>query len=756
MQRSAITVRGVVQGVGFRPFVFSLASRFQLRGFVRNHAGEVRIEVEGSPESIQRFLGELREAPPPLARITDLQCHQIPIRNEIEFRIESSEENRSAPVFVSPDIAPCDACLQELFDRENRRYLHPFLNCTNCGPRLTIIESVPYDRERTTMGRFPMCPKCQAEYDDPLDRRFHAQPIACPECGPRLIALTPKGETIATDDPLNFFVVQILQGKIGVLKGVGGFHFVCDARNEQSVRELRRRKHRNEKPFAIMVADVNLARVFCHVTAEESELLTSQRRPIVLLTTRNRSAGTEFPIAESVAPNNPELGVMLPCSPLHSLLMAMVGNVPLVMTSGNRSDEPIAYQDENVIEQLGTLADVILTHDRPIHVRCDDSVTRVILGDELPIRRSRGYAPEPISLPWGCPRPILAVGGQLKNVFALGNGRHAFLSHHIGDLDHYSAYLEFERDVKLYEDLFGVVPELIVHDLHPDYSSTGFAIQRAANDGIESLGVQHHHAHLASLMAEHNLDEPLIGVLFDGSGMGTDDAIWGGEFFVGDYGGFTRKNHFRYVRLPGGDHAVREPWRMGVAHGRDAGCDVSFPGISQQQTGLVKQMIEQGFNSPYTSSVGRLFDAVSALVGVRTHVSYEGQAAMELQWLATECDDPRLYPFDVSKPIDTRPLIQAVADDVKRCVPTPIIARRFHSTLVKIIVTVCQQIRSATGVNAVGLSGGVFLNSILTCETTLQLQAEEFRIYRHRLVPPSDGGLCLGQLAIAVHRLKNR
>lgn len=753
-QRKAITIHGVVQGVGFRPFVYRLASQLQLQGFVRNHSGGVQMEIEGERSAIEQFLVALQNHPPTLSRIDRLQCRSLPVTHETGFRIEDSERERSSQISLSPDIATCAACLQDLFDPADRRYRYPFLNCTNCGPRLTIIQSAPYDRERTTMSGFPMCPACRAEYDDPQNRRFHAQPTACPVCGPRLTALHPSGETMGTTDPLNVFLSAVLDGQIGAMKGIGGFHLVCDARNERAVAELRRRKHRDEKPFAVMVPDTETALVYCEMNSQERELLESRRRPIVLLRKRSVDAATGNPIANAAAPENPELGVMLPYSPLHSLLMDAAGKVPLVMTSGNRSDEPMAYQNETALEQLGPLADVFLSHDRPIHVRCEDSVFRVMGGQQMPLRRSRGYAPEPIPLPWECPRPLLAVGGQLKNVFALGKGRQAILSHHLGDLDHFAAYQAFERDIQLYEQLFDITPELIVHDLHPNYTSTCFAKQYAVENKIPLLGVQHHHAHLASLMAEHGLEGPLIGVTFDGGGYGTDGTVWGGEFLVGDYRGFTRKTHFRPVRLPGGEQAIREPWRMALAHLYDADCAaVPVANISSTHRRTIERMIERGVNSPYTSSAGRLFDAVAALAGVRTHVSYEGQAAMQWEWLATDVPEAGRYPFEVAETIDTRPLIRSVVQDVRQAVPAPIIARRFHSTMVEIIIAVCQRIRSATGLDAVGLSGGVFLNALLTCETSERLQAAGFRVYQHRLVPPGDGGLSLGQLAIAAKSL---
>jgi hydrogenase maturation protein HypF len=754
MERRAILICGIVQGVGFRPFVYNLAARLQLHGFVKNQTGSVLIEVEGESPVLERFLAELADQPPTLARIEHLSWERRTPRGEHQFRIESSEADASSPIFISPDVATCSECLAEMLDPADRRYGYPFLNCTHCGPRLTIITGAPYDRPRTTMVSFVMCPACRAEYEDPTARRFHAQPTACPVCGPRLQVFSASGERIETSNPLAHFAEALRAGQIGALKGLGGYHLVCAAQNRAAVQELRRRKHRDDKPFAIMVADLEAVEALCQTQPAERELLFSSRRPIVLLRKRRPSA-----IAEDVAPRNPWLGVMLPYTPLHHLLLRILDGMPLVMTSGNRSEEPIAYEDDEALEKLAAIADLFLIHDRPIHVRCDDSVTRIVDGWELPVRRSRGYAPQPIGLPRACPCPTLALGGQLKVTFALGRDRQAFVSHHLGDLDHYEAYRAFVQDVALYEQLFAIQPQRLVHDLHPDYGTSRYALERAAQEGSELLGVQHHHAHMASCMAEHGLAEPVIGVTFDGTGFGTDGAVWGGEFLIGDYQHFRRAAHLRYVGMPGGDQAIREPWRMAVAHLRDAQVE-SAPlraRLLPLEFRTIERMLERRFRTPLTSSAGRLFDAVAALAGVRDRVRYEGQAAVELEWLATETAADRAYPFEVSAAqttlvVDTRPLIRAVAAEVSQGVAAAHIARRFHSTLVDLIAHVCSLLRTATGLRAVVLSGGVFLNVLLTQEVSIRLKGEGFRVYRHRLVPPNDGGLSLGQLAIAAWR----
>jgi hydrogenase maturation protein HypF len=761
MERRAIVVSGIVQGVGFRPFVYSLASRLRLHGFVRNQTSGVLIEIEGEAVSLESFLAEMVGKPPPLARIDQVTWESQEARGERQFRIIPSQVDESGVVFISPDVATCADCLKEVLDPADRRHGYPFLNCTNCGPRLTIITGAPYDRLSTTMAGFTMCELCRAEYENPAHRRFHAQPTACAQCGPRLQLLDPLGHA-GPGDPLPVFASSLRVGKIGALKGLGGYHLVCQASNGSAVALLRRRKHRDEKPFAIMVLDISAAEALCQVEAAERRLLLSPRSPIVLLRKREPS-----PIAYEVAAGNPFLGVMLPYTPLHHLLMRAVNGEPLVMTSGNRSDDPIVFRDDEAQSDLAGIADLFLVHDRPIHVRCDDSVTRVVDGEELPVRRSRGHAPMPVTLPFPCPRPVLAVGGQLKVTFALGRGRQAFLSQHMGDLDYYAAYREFVRDVNLYEKLFAARPACIVHDLHPDYATSRYARERAADLGTELLAVQHHHAHMASCMAEHGLRGPVIGVTFDGTGYGSDGAIWGGEFLVGDYREFKRAAHLRYVGMPGGEKAIREPWRMGISHLLDAGVSSDFvtARLVQQKVRAALQMLKRGFNCPLTSSAGRLFDAVASLIAIRDQVGYEGQAAIELESLASQCHKAGAYPFAIDQnqsgeseatyQIDVRPLIQAIVEEMRRHVDVALIARRFHSTLTEIIVQMCDRIRDGKGIEDVVLSGGVFLNALLSSEVISELRQTKFRVYRHRLVPPNDGGLSLGQLAIGAAKLNH-
>jgi hydrogenase maturation protein HypF len=754
--RRAIDVTGIVQGVGFRPFVHGLAREFRLGGFVRNWPGGALIEVEGDVAVLQRFLGALQTRRPPPARIENLHTRSCAPRGDDDFRIEPSECATSGHVAISADLATCDDCLRELFDPDDRRHRYPFITCAHCGPRLTIVAETPYDRERTTMAAFAMCDACRVEYEDPRDRRFHAQSIACPACGPRLRAFDDQGAPLDGRDPLTLAIRALGRGQIVAVKGIGGYHLACDAADAAAVAELRRRKARDEKPFAIMVVDIGAVEALCEVSAVERRLLTSAARPIVLL--RRRPGG---PVAEAVSSGLAGLGVMLPYTPLHSLLLHELGGRPLVMTSGNRADDPIVHDDGEAQLRLAGVADLVLAHDRPIHLRCDDSVMRVVAGGVLPVRRARGEAPGGLALPMPLARPTLAVGGHLKAVVAFGDGRRAVPSHHLGDLDGYETYRAYVAAIEHYQRLFRIVPHRLVHDLHPDYASTRYAVERARTTGVELLAVQHHHAHLASCMAEHGLRRPVIGVCFDGAGWGGDDTVWGGEFLLGDARAVRRVAHLRYVPMPGGQTAMREPWRMAIAHLREAGEAIEGLPIARRldrvRLRTVETMLERGFNAPPTSSVGRLFDAVAAVIGLGDRMSYEGQAAMRLESLAADAPADRAYPFALltdAHPlvIDPRPLIQAVAGDVRGGVPPVRISRRFHSTIVEVVDTVCRRIREASGVETVVLSGGVFLNAILAGEVAERLARADFRAYRHRVMPPNDGGLCLGQLAIAAAR----
>ncbi|MEO7132729.1 MAG: carbamoyltransferase HypF [Vicinamibacterales bacterium] len=753
MERRAFDIRGVVQGVGFRPFVHAMARRLNLTGFVANQGARVAIEVEGQPDALAQFEHALIAGAPPLARIESVSRRDLAVRGDASFQIVNSITRRDAAVYVSPDAATCDACLTELFDPTDRRYLYPCINCTACGPRLTIITGSPYDRAQTTMARFEMCADCRAEYQSPGDRRFHAEPIACHACGPTLAAIDAAGGD--TGPAIEAAAGAIRAGRIVAVKGLGGFHLACDAGNNSAVAALRSRKHRDHKPFAVMVADLVAAEAVCEVSDDEATLLRSAARPIVLLKKKARGADS---IAAAVAPDQTRLGLMLPYTPLHHLLMAMVNGRALVMTSGNLSDEPIAIDNDAARDRLRGIADLWLLHDRDIRVRCEDSVVRHAGHGPILIRRSRGWAPAPMALSFACAAPMLAVGGHLKNTFALAAARTAFVSHHNGDLDEVIALEAFERDVSLYEELLNVRPEIIAHDLHPDYASTRYALARS---GITAIGVQHHHAHIASCMAEHGLDAPVIGIAWDGAGWGPDGTVWGGEFLVAERGGFERAAHFRNIAQPGGDRAAREPWRMALAHLRDAGIDDdgALAGIQPSARRVIRRMVDRGINTPMTSSVGRLFDAVAALCGAAPEMTYEGQAAMWLESLAEQSDAAGAYAFEIDDAggaplvIDTRPLIRGLHAHARAGIAPAIIARRFHTTLGAIAASVAHVARDRTGIDGVVLSGGVFANAILLVEVETALASAGMKVYRHQNMPPGDGGLCLGQIAVAAARI---
>jgi hydrogenase maturation protein HypF len=714
--RRTFDVTGLVQGVGFRPYVHALATQLQLAGHVRNDAGRVHIEVEGPADAVTEFSRRLAHEAPPLARIDGVVEREAHVTGQKQFLIQRSTDDGVGDVAFGADLAPCQACLAEVLDPADRRYGYPFSSCTRCGPRLTIVARAPYDRANTTLARFPLCAACRSEYEDPSDRRFHAEPIACPACGPKLSM------------PLAKAAVALCEGKIVALKGVGGFHLACDALDDAAVARLRQRKERDQKPFAIMVGSLDLARTLCVVSAEDAERLQSPERPIVVLEAR-RPCG----VAASVAPSLHTLGVMLPSTLLHELLLREVDGGPLVMTSGNRSDEPIVTDDAVARVRLAGIADVFLGHDRPIHVRCDDSVVRA--GTVL--RRSRGYAPLPFVLPTALRVPTLAVGGMLKSTLALGEGRRAVVSHHLGDLQHHAAFEAFTRAVVHYQQLFRVQPERVIADLHPDYPSSVWAREL----GLPVLRVQHHVAHVASCLAEHQVTGRVAAVAFDGAGYGLDGSVWGGEFFVGELASLTRVAWLSAVPLPGGDTAAHEGWRMALVRLREAGLptDVVAARVGAAAVHTVEQMIERGINAPLTSSAGRLFDAAAWLVGIDSTQTFEGQAAMHLEALAARAPESGHYPVDGC---DVRPLIRGLVED--RAEPA-VRARRFHSSLAHLIASVCRTLDCADVV----LTGGVFQNALLAHETDALLRAQGMRPLRHHEVPPNDAGLCVGQLAVA-------
>lgn len=774
-ERRRVLVQGIVQGVGFRPFVYGLARRHALAGCVHNDAAGVTIEIEGEPDRLDRFLCAVRDEAPPLALVERVVWEPLPVAGTAAaagFVIEVSPGAAAAQkqALIAPDVGVCADCQRELFDPGDRRYRYPFINCTNCGPRFTIIRDVPYDRERTTMTAFPMCPACQHEYDDPANRRFHAQPNACPVCGPRVRLVDRTGVTLAAAEAaIPAAAARLREGAIVAVKGLGGYHLACDPFQSEAVGALRGRKVRQDKPFALMALDLEAVRALCRTTPDEEALLACPGRPIVLLERRE-----EIRIAANVAPRQRTLGVMLAYTPLHLLLLSDAG-IPLVMTSGNRSDEPIAYRDDDARAHLGEIADCFLVHDRPIHMRCDDTVTRVIGGVACPLRRSRGAAPAPLGLAEEVTRPILACGAALKNTFCLARGRHAFLSHHIGDLENYETARSFQEGIEHYCRLFDVRPERIACDLHPEYLSTRYAREREEDTGLPAVAVQHHHAHIASCLADNErpIAERVIGVALDGTGYGPDGAVWGGEFLEGSIAqGFARRGHLEYLPLPGGEAAIRQPWRMAAAqlislYGEERA--VALPLALVRRAGeadvrRIARLLEHRLNTPLTSSAGRLFDAVAALVGVpgSQRTTYEGQAAVELELAACNaapsspphCSYPfRLRPDAASDEsgwvVETRALLAAVTDDVLAARPAGEIAARFHQTMAQSVAAGCARIRETSGVNAVALSGGTFQNRLLLEQTLDLLTRDGFTVYRHRRVPANDGGLSLGQAVLA-------
>ena len=754
-RRLRVCVRGVVQGVGFRPFVYTAAASLGLSGCVRNDSSGAIIEVEGDAGGIGDFLHRLRTGPPPLAIIESIVTEQIPVVGGTAFTIADTSRSGTGRTLVSADVAMCADCAAELRDPTNRRYRHPFVNCTNCGPRFTIIGSLPYDRATTTMAAFEMCADCAREYADPADRRFHAQPVCCPACGPQLRYLTPGHDVAHREDGLSAARALLRDGGVLAVKGVGGYHLACDARDTAAVEELRRRKRRGDKPFAVMVPDLPTARRIADVDEPAQRLLTGPQRPIVLLP-RLPDSG----VADSVAPCNPDLGVMVAYAPLHVLLFGLPGDEPgpdvLVMTSGNLGGEPICYDDDDAVTRLADLADGWLMHDRAILVPCDDSVIRVVEGAELPIRRSRGYAPLPVALPVRLP-PTLAVGADLKNTMAVADGRYAWLSQHIGDMDDLATLAAFDSAQRHLRALTGVDPDVLVADAHPLYRSTHWAHRNA--DGRPVRTVQHHHAHIAAVMAEHGYDgsEQVVGFAFDGTGYGSDAAVWGGEVLLANYKGYQRLAQLKYVPLAGGDVSVLRPYRMALAHLWAAGIawDPDLPPVAAcppEERKVLAHQLETGLGCVPTSSMGRLFDAVAALAGVRQVVAYEAQAAIEFEGLSRGIDcGTTAYAFGVdyrgpTALIDPAPVLQAVIRDRRADVPAGLIGARFHHAVAGLIVDIAEGERDAS--QTVALSGGVFQNALLLQLALKGLRNKGFEVITHRHVPPNDGGIALGQLLV--------
>lgn len=759
LRRSRIAVTGAVQGVGFRPFVYRLATEMRLNGWVSNSSQGVLIEVEGLEKDLNSFRTRLENEKPALAVVHGIRESLMAPASYENFEIRESDSAGDKTALILPDIAACNDCLREIFDPANRRYLYPFTNCTNCGPRFSIIEALPYDRVNTSMKQFEMCPDCSREYHDPLDRRFHAQPNACPKCGPRPKLWNPDGEELASNDEALFQAVESIRaGHILALKGIGGFQLIVDASNDEAVRRLRECKRREDKPFALMFPSIEAVRMTCHVTSLESDLLLSPSAPIVLVRKKNHNVPL---IIASVAPNNPWLGAMLPYSPLHHVLMRALG-IPLVATSGNLTDEPICIDEREALNRLRGIADVFLVHNRPIVRHVDDSVVRVMAGREMMLRRARGYAPLPMLIEQSEPRPeysnaaILALGAHLKNSVALGVAQKAFLSQHIGDLETAEAFAAFRRSASDLPQLYQASPELIAGDLHPEYLSTKFARELEAKSQARFIGVQHHYAHVLSCMADNGLNGPVLGNSWDGTGLGTDATIWGGEFLLVNETGFRRFAHFRCFRLPGGDSAIKQPRRsaLGLLY-EILGAEMFSRGeiellrhFSRSECQMLERMLAAGINSPLTSSAGRLFDAVASLVGLRQRASFEGQGAMELEFACAE-DINDAYPFDLrngeSIVFDWEPMINSLLDEIREKQSIGIIAAKFHNTLVEGAVGIAK----AANIKNVVLSGGCFQNQYLTERIIRRLREEGFAPYWHRSVPPNDGGIAAGQILAA-------
>ena len=745
MTRRHYAISGIVQGVGFRPFVFRLATELGLSGWVRNSPAGVELELQGRAEQLSAFSSRLLLELPPLAAISSLASAEIPlVGDETNFVILPSSDGRRE-VQIAPDTALCADCQRELFDPADRRYRHPFITCTNCGPRWTIVTGIPYDRPLTTMAAFPLCPACEAEYRNPLDRRFHAQPIACPDCGPQLSLIPPHA------DPLGQAIALLQQGRILAVKGLGGYHLAVDACNNEAVAQLRQRKQRDEKPFAVMVPDLATARQLAELSGLEERLLAGPEAPVV--TVRSRAATQ---VADLVAPGSHWIGLMLAYTPLHQLLLADTGLKALVMTSANPSDEPMLSDDAEAAEQMSGIADAILAHNRPIQVRTDDSVLRVFQGRPLFYRRSRGYVPRPVLLPFDAGK-ILAVGAELKNTICLTRGNQAFLSQHIGDLKNEATLNTFQQTIRHLGSIMEIKPELVVCDQHPDYLSTRYAEEL----GLPLLKEQHHHAHMAACMAENGLDGDLIGVIFDGTGLGDDGTVWGGEFLVGGYADLQRAGHLKQVRLPGGDLAAREPWRMLLAWlweplGEAVWHLPGMPALAAAERKLLQAMLERGIHAPLSSSAGRLFDAAAFLVGAATLNSFDGQAGMALEALAETVEEATLLPYHLQPGVpfqlDLTPLLRGLLQRLQAGESPASLAWAFHASLATAVVEGCELIRKKTGFDRVVLSGGVFQNRLLTELVYTFLAKSHFSVFIHRLVPPNDGGIALGQAAIAARR----
>ena len=748
-----LKVNGIVQGVGFRPFIFQLAEQYGLKGEVANTSSGVSIHIEGPNGSVASFEADLSAKHPPLAYIVEINAKSESIQNFSDFSITKSKGESKTSTLISPDVSICEDCLAELLDPDDRRYHYPFINCTNCGPRYTIIDDIPYDRPKTSMRQFQMCAACQSEYDNPTDRRFHAQPNACADCGPHVRLYDNCRNELSQEDPILKATELLKQGYILAVKGLGGYHLAADAANSDAVKRLRHRKLREEKPFAVMSYDLGSIHKFAELDAADQKLLTSIQRPIVLLKKKSPNC-----LSAAVAPKNKYFGVMLPYTPLHYLLLKQ-GFSALVMTSGNLSEEPIAIDNDDAFERLADIADYFLIHDRDIYLRSDDSIVRNMVGSKRFIRRSRGYVPIPIFLKSRMP-PILACGAELKNTICVTKQDKAFLSQHVGDLENLATYEFLKLTAAHLKRILDIDPEIIAYDMHPDYLSTRFAQEQPT---IHKIQVQHHHAHIVSCMAEHKLDGPVIGLSFDGTGYGTDGAIWGGEILIAEEDHFERTGHLAYVAMPGGTAAIKEPWRMALSYLRDAYGgqfrEQKIPLLDEiegKKLTVISEMITKGINAPLTSSLGRFFDGVAAICGIRRRVNFEGQAAMELEMLAADTAES-IYDYDWISgdtiKVLPAPIVRGIVKDIQDGKPAAEISAKFHQTLIHLFTELCAIIRKDRGLNRVVLSGGVFQNAILLTGLTDALERRRFMVFSHHQVPTNDGGIALGQAVVAAAKV---
>jgi len=753
-KRISIDVSGIVQGVGFRPHIYRLANRLNLVGNVRNNSHGVNIEIQGTINNIEHFIKSLKNQPPPLAQITAIHSREIALKKDVGFKIIKSQEFVQRTTFISPDIATCTDCLSELFSKDDRRYLYPFINCTNCGPRFTIISDIPYDRPKTSMANFKMCANCQNEYDDPNNRRFHAQPNACYQCGPQVICYDEHGKVVS-GDAIENIVMALEQGKIVAIKGLGGFHLAVDARNDQAVCTLRERKHRFEKPLALMVSDVKIAATIAYINSDEEIMLQSLQRPIVVCRKK-----PDANISSHISLDNDYLGIMLPYTPLHEVIFKKCCLNVLVMTSANMSEEPICYHNDECINRMSKVVDYFLAHNRDIYTRCDDSVLRLSGGKLSFIRRSRGFIPRPILLAEKGPS-ILAVGGHLKNTVCLTKDQFAFVSQHIGDLENLATLIAFEQTVAHLENIFEIIPKYIIHDLHPDYLSTKWVFEHAR---VPYLGIQHHYAHILSVMAEQGLQDNVVGFALDGTGFGLDGTIWGGEVLICNIESFERYAHFKTVPMPGGEKAIQEPWRMAVAYiqhylgPHKELLQKLFPQHSGE-IDIIIQMLQKRINAPLTSSCGRLFDAVAAILGIRERVSYEGQAAIILEAQAQKCSEEttaaigkfRLVRQNDKITIDAGDIINATVNLMLHGQLPQSISRAFHEALIEVFTEIAMQIYDEKNINTVVLSGGCFQNILLLEGLQQALKKKGFQVYTNVQVPVNDGGISLGQAYWGIH-----